>query len=150
MDMTITIMTAVMLLTFFSPFGVYYAVKLAKKKDYKSHRKIQNIIYVICVIGVLALEGLIRSGGGSGSLASSSSYYHTSFFKITLYSHIIVAVLTYLLWTILIIISNIRFQKNLPGKLSKLHKKLGKVIFGGLIYTAITALAIYLMTLNIV
>lgn len=150
MDVKITIMTAVMLLTLFAPFGVYYAVKMARKKEYKTHRKIQSIIFVICVIGVLALEGLIRSGGGSGSLASSSNYYGTSFFKTILFSHIIVAVLSYLLWTILIVISNVKFQKSLPGKLSKFHKRFGQIIFGGLIYTAITALAIYLMTLNLI
>ncbi len=150
MNVVVIIMTAVLLLTLFSPFGLYYGVKIAKKKDYKTHRKIQNAIFIVCVVGVLALEGLIRSEGGSGSLASLSKYYETKFFKITLYSHIIVAVLSYLLWTILIIISNIKFQKSLPGKLSKFHKISGYVVFGGLIYSVITALAIYVMTLNLI
>lgn len=66
MNVITIIMTAVLLLTLFAPFGVYYGVKIAKKKDYKSHRKIQNIIFIVCVVGVLALEGLIRSEGGSG------------------------------------------------------------------------------------
>lgn len=150
MNTTIIIMTAVLLLTLFSPFGVYYGATVAKAKNYRSHRKIQNLIFVVCVIGVLALEGLIRSGGGSGSLASESNYYGTGFFKITLISHIIVAVLTYLIWAILIIISNIKFRKSLPGKLSNIHKKLGYIIFAGLVYTAMTALIVYLMTLNLV
>lgn len=150
MNATLIIMTAVLLITLFSPFGVYYGVTIAKKKNYPSHRKIQNIIFIVCVIGVLALEVLIRSGGGSGSLASKSNYYDTGFFKITLFSHIIVAILTYLLWTILILISNIKFRKSLPGKLSKFHKKTGYIIFGGLVYTAVTALMVYLMTLNLV
>ncbi|MDQ6470594.1 DUF420 domain-containing protein [Flavobacterium sp. LHD-80] len=150
MNATIVIMTAVLLLTLFSPFGVYYGVKIAKKRNYQTHRRIQNITFIICVIGVLALEGLIRSAGGSGSLASQGNYYNTSFFKITLFSHIIIAVLSYLLWTILIVISNIKFQKSLPGKFSTVHKRLGYVIFGGLIYTAVTALAVYLMTLNLI
>lgn len=143
-------MTAVLLLTLFSPFGVYYGIKIARKKNYRTHRKIQNVIFIVCVFGVLALEGLIRSEGGSGSLASASNFYNTKFFKITLFSHIIVAVLSYLLWTVLIIISNIKFQKSLPGKLSKFHKTTGYVIFSGLIYTAITALAVYMMTLNLI
>lgn len=150
MDIAILIMTAVMLLTLISPFGVYYGVQLARKKDYKSHRKIQNIIYVICVLGVLALEVLIRYSGGSGSLVADSKHYATSYFTITLVSHIIVAVLTYLLWTVLILLSNRKFQKSLPGEFSKTHKRLAYIIFGGLIYTAITALAIYFMSLNLV
>lgn len=150
MNVTIIIMTAVLLVTLFSPFGVYYGVKIAKKKDYKTHRKIQNIIFIVCVVGVLALEGLIRSKGGSGSLVSASNVYNTNFFKIILFSHISIAILTCLLWAILIIISNIKFRKSLPGRLSKFHKTFGYSIGGGLIYTAITALALYLMTLNLI
>jgi|SRR5699024_3806994 len=150
MNTAVFIMTAVLGLTLFSPFGVYYGIKIARKKEYNSHRKIQNIIFLLCVVGVLALEGLIRYSGGSGSLATKSEYYGTSFFSITLISHIIVAVLTYLLWAILIIFSNRKYRKTLPGKISKIHKKLGYFIFGGLIYTAITALIIYLMTLNLI
>lgn len=150
MNMTITIMTLVMILTFFTPFGVYYGVHLAKKKDYAAHRKIQNIIFLICVVGVLALEGLIQNEGGSGSLAKSSDYYETSFFKYTLFSHIIVAVLSYLLWAILIVISNLKYKKSLPGKFSKWHKTIGQIVLYGLVYTAISALAVYLMTLNLV
>src|SRR5690554_958425 len=147
---TILIMTGVMLLTLLSPFGVYYAVTLAKKKDYKRHKKIQNIIFYISVLGVLALEILIRYSGGSGSLASNSAYYGTNFYTITLVSHILVAVLTYMLWMILIILSNRKFKKSLPGKFSKTHKRVGYIVFVGLIYSAISALAVYMMTLNIV
>lgn len=150
MNLTITIMTAVLIITLFSPFGVYYGIKLAKGKNYRTHRRIQNIIFIVCVVGVLALEGLINSAGGSGSLASESIYYNTKFFKYTLFSHIIVAILSYLVWFILIVVSNIVYRKNLPGKLSNFHNKTGIIIFGGLIYTAITALIVYVMTLNLI
>lgn len=150
MNATILIMTSVLVLTLFAPFGVYYGVKLARKKDFNAHRKIQTITFILFGLGVLALEILIRYSGGSGSLASNSNYYGTLFFTITLVSHIIVAVLTYLVWTILIIASSRKYQKTLPGKFSKIHKKIGLIIFGGLIYTALTALVIYLMTLNFV
>ena len=150
MDTAIIIMTVVLLLTFFSPFAVYYGVKLAKRRNYKAHRKIQNSIFIICVIGVLALEGLIRFAGGSGSLASESSYYTTTFFKIILYSHIIVAVLSYLIWAILIVLSNAKYQKSLPGGFSKFHKTTGYLLLIGLTYTAITAVAVYAMTLNLI
>lgn len=150
MNIALTIMTAVLLLTLFSPFGLYYGVKLAIKKDYVAHRKIQNIIFIVCVLGVLSLEVLIRYSGGSGSLASESKYYGTVFFTVVLVSHILVAVLTYILWAVLIIMSNRKFQKTLPGKFSKNHKRTGLIVFGGLIYTAITALMVYMMSLNLV
>jgi|SRR5690625_164294 len=150
MNFTIFIMTAVLLLTLFAPFGVFYGIKIARKKDYQFHKKIQNIIFFLCVIGVLTLEVLIRYSGGSGSLASRSNYYGQSLFTFTLVSHILVAVLTYLVWTIIIIMSNRKFRKSLPGKFTKSHKIFGYIIFGGLIYTAISALLIYLMTLNLI
>ncbi len=150
MNLPIIIMTVVLVITLFSPFGVYYAVKLAKKKDYNSHRVFQNTIFAICVLGVLALEMLIKSLGGSGSIASKSVYYDSPIFKYTLYSHIIVAILTYLIWTILIVVSNFAYRKKLPGKFSNFHKKTGYIIFGGLVYTAITALIVYVMSLNLV
>lgn len=146
----IIIMTGVMLLTFLAPFAVYYAVTLAKKKEYKKHRKIQNLVFYISVGGVLLLEGLIRYEGGSGSLASQSSYAEHDFYNNFLNAHIIGAVLTYLLWIFLIIISNIKFQKKLPGKFSSIHKTLGYIVFVGLIYTGATALVIYVMTLDLV
>lgn len=150
MNLAIIIMTAVLVITLSSPIGVYLGVNAAKKKDFKSHRKIQNVIFIICVLGVLVLEGLIKSVGGSGSLASQSDYYGTNFFKYTLFSHIIVAILSYLIWAILIVVSNIAYTKSLPGKLSNFHKIVGFVIFIGLVYTAITALLVYLMTLNLI
>lgn len=149
MNITLLIMTTVLLLTFFSPFGVYYAIKLARKKEHANHKRMQNIIFMVCVLGVLALEILIRFSGGSGSLVSESKHYSTTYFTVILVSHIVVAVLTYLLWTALILLSNRKYQKALPGGFSKTHKQMGLVVFGGLIYTAITALIVYVMSLNI-
>lgn len=150
MNFSIFIMSTVLLLTLFSPFGIFYGIRIARKKDFRTHKKIQNIIFYLCVFGVLALEILIRYSGGSGSLVSKSEYYGSDFFKYLLISHIVIAVLSYLLWAVLIIISNKRFKKSLPGRFSKSHKVFGYIIFIGLIYTAVTALIIYLMTLNLI
>lgn len=150
MNISTVIMTGVLMLTLISPFGIYYGARVARQMEFRKHRRIQNIIYIICFIGVLFLEGLIRFSGGSGSIASQSAYYGTSLFNFTLTSHIIVAVITYLLWTYQVIQSNLKFRKTLPGRLSISHRKMGYIILYGLIYTAITALIIYLMTLNLV
>lgn len=143
--MTTAILIIVLLLNLIAPFAVYYAISLAKQKDYNAHKRIHNVVYIVCVLGVLALEGLIRFSGGSGSLAENSSYSGTTFFKILLVAHIIGAVLTYLLWTFQVIISNRKFLKKLPGKFSSIHKRIGHILFFGLIYTAVTALFVYVM-----
>lgn len=150
MNITVLIMSLVMALTLAVPFLVFKGVKFAKNKDYITHRKWQNWIFIISMLGLFGLEGLIQSSGGSGSIASQSSYYDTSYFKPILFAHILGAMLTYLLWTIQIIVSNISFKKSLPGKSGKMHKALGMITFLGLVYTAVTALIVYVLTLELI
>lgn len=148
--MEITIMTLVLILTLAAPFAVLYAVSLVKKGNYEGHKKVQIITFVVCVLGVLLLEGLIRVSGGSGSLAGKSPYAGSAVFKTILYAHIAGAVLTYILWIIQMIFSIRTFKKTLPGNFSGKHKTMGKILVFGLFYTAITALIVYLMTLGLV
>ena len=150
MNTTVIIMTAVLILTLASPVFAVYAVKFAKNKDFETHKKWQTWIFGISVLGVIVLEGLIRVSGGSGSLSGMSPHAGTSLFKTILIAHIIGAVLTYILWTYLIIVSNKKFSKTLPGNFSATHRTLGKAVLIGLIYTAVSALVVYLMTLGFI
>ena len=65
----IIILTVVLVLNILAPFAVYYAISLARKGDFNSHKKIQDGVIFVCLLGVLILEGLIRVSEGSGSLA---------------------------------------------------------------------------------
>ena len=133
----------VLVLNLIAPFAVYYAVGLAKRGDLNAHRQLQNGVFLVCVVGVLVLEGLIRFSGGSGSLVQNSSYSGTPVFRGLLVAHIIGALLTYLLWTCQVIASNRKFGKSLPGKFSSAHKLIGYLLFFGLSYTALTAALVY-------
>lgn len=150
MDFSIIIMTAVLVVTLVAPFFSYYAIKKARQKDFKSHKRIQTIVYAFCAAAVLVLELMIRLSGGSGSMYEDSSHADNPFFNTLLTAHIIGAVLTFILWTYLIIKSYRTFQKSLPGNFSVSHKKMGIAVFIGLIYTGITALVVYLMTLDLI
>lgn len=141
-------MTAVLGVTLLAPAFSYYAIKKARQKDFKTHKKTQTIVYALCAVAVLVLELMIRLSGGSGSMYEDSSHADHPVFKTILIAHIIGAVLTFLLWTFLIIKSRRKFQETLPGKFSRTHKKMGILVFVGLIYTGITALIVYLMTLD--
>lgn len=145
MNTATIILTVVLMLNILAPFAVYYAIGLAKKGDFNSHRKIQNTVIFVCLLGVLVLEGLIRVSGGSGSLAQNSSYSGTSIFRTIIAAHIIGAILTYLLWIFQIIASHREFGKHLPGKFSSAHKTIGYILFFGLVYTAVTAVVVYLI-----
>ena len=143
-------MTTVLIVTLVAPVFSYYAIKKARQKDFKTHKKIQTIVYAFCIAAVLVLELLIRFSGGSGSMFKDSSHVDNPVFKTILIAHIIGAVLTYIVWTFLIIKSRLKFQKTLPGKFSVTHKSLGIIVFIGLVYTGVTALIVYLMTLDFV
>jgi len=150
MDFSSFIMTAVLVVTLVAPIFSYYAIKKARQKDFKTHKKIQTLVYGYCIASILVLELLIRFSGGSGSMYGGSSHADNPVFKTILIAHIIGAVLTYILWTFLIIKSRRKFQKTLPGKFSLTHKRLGIVVFSGLLYTGVSALVVYLMTLDFI
>ena len=150
MDFTFIIMTAVLAVTLIAPIISYVAIKKVRQRDFKTHKKIQTLVYASCIAAVLILELLIRFSGGSGSMFKDSSHADNPVFKTILIAHIIGAVLTYVVWTFLIIQSRRKFQKTLPGKFSVTHKRLGISVFIGLIYTGVTALVVYLMTLDFV
>ena len=143
-------MTGVLLVTLIAPIICYHAIAKARKSEFNSHKKIQTGVYILCVSSVVVLEILIRASGGSGSISSESSHAHKRIYKTMMIIHIIGAVVTYILWTYLIIKSNRTFQKTLPGQFSISHKKIGIAVFIGLIYTGVTASIVYLMTLNLV
>lgn len=140
--------TAIMLLTLISPFVAIYAVSFIKKGNLKKHAKIQMILFISCMVALIILETQIRLNGGSGSIVQQSQYYGTPSFKIILVAHIIGAVLTYVIWAIIIFITHLKYRKRqrLERNFAKLHRILGFITIIGLIYTAITALIVYIMT----
>lgn len=138
----------ILLVTLASPFLVLYAIALVRKKEYYLHLKIQKITFYFCLLSVIVLEMQIRLLGGSGSLSAHSPYVHQHFYHVILAAHITGAVLTYLFWIVLIYLSNWKYKrkKTLPGKFTKIHRPLGYILFGGLIYTAVSALIVFTLT----
>ncbi len=149
MNITVLILTGVLLLNLLAPVAVYAAARTAARFNYEKHKRYQLAIFMVCVIAVIVLEGLIRFSGGSGSLMRNSSYAGTGIYAFVLITHIIGAVLTYALWAYQIIFSLRAYRTQLPGIRSGRHRTLAGVIFIGLIYTALSGAAIYVMTLDL-
>ena len=146
MSITTLILTSVQGLTLIAPFVALYAVKAVRHNNYEKHQKVQKILFYVCILAVLLLELQIRLSGGSGSLVQDSPYLHTTFFEVVLTSHIIGAIITYIIWGILLFRSNNKYKKRvLPGVFSKAHKKIGILTIVGLFYTAITSLIVFIM-----
>ena len=125
------------------PFILVYSISLVKKKNYQAHRAIQFITLTVVVIAVALFEFDIRLSPQPTVLAEANSWYEDSRFKIFLWLHIICASFTYMTWAGLAYKSNKMFLKTLPGSFSKAHKKIGKLIFLGACYTALSGSVIY-------
>lgn len=141
MNITLSIIVGMLILSIAAPFISLYAVSQIKKKNLDVHVKIQKRLFWTCIVALIILEVQIRVSGGSGSLVSNSKYTGTLFFNSLLIAHIIGAVITYIFWGITVFSANknLKKKKTLPGKYSTVHKKLGYGTIIGLFYTAITA-----------
>lgn len=144
MDLNSFVISIMLTVAILAPIAAMCAVSLIRKGKYRKHIRIQKTIFWICMVAVLLFEIYIRISGGSGSLIKESIYTDTKFFRLILNAHIAGAVFTYLLWIVMIIISNRKYKmaKKLPGKFSKTHKALGYLTIFGLFYTAISALIV--------
>lgn len=133
------------LATLVAPVAALVSVRLAKKRRYVQHRNLQLALLCFCWLAVLALETKIRLAGGSGALIRSAPTEYQALARRALLVHIGGAVLTYGLWTGLLVVSWRRFRTTLPGAFSRRHRQLGWLIVGGLGFTMASATLMYLM-----
>lgn len=110
-----------------------------------THRKVQLALLCVAWAAVLVLETRIRLEGGSGSFIAQSPPELQRAARIVLGVHITGAVLSYSVWTGLVVVSWRRFRAALPGPFSARHRKLGRAVFYGLCFDAVSATAMYLM-----
>ncbi len=108
--------------------------------------RLQMALWIIMLINLLLLEGPIRLSGGSGSLVAGSPYEGTALLSVLFVLHIVPAVATYLLWSGLVIVSYRRRGTPFLGSFSPRHKVVGKIVLGGLLWTAISACFVYCVT----
>nr|UXE44841.1 hypothetical protein Hi04_10k_c3807_00006 [uncultured bacterium] len=131
--------------TLLAPLGALYSFRLARARRHTHHRALQLGLVTLCWLAVLLLEARIRLAGGSGSFLRQAPEALQPWGRGLLLVHITFAVATYALWTGLAVISFRRFTTQLPGRFSRLHRTLGRVAFGGLCFTALSATGMYLI-----
>jgi putative membrane protein len=138
MDM-VTLIVAVL------PLLVYGGMLLARNKLYKLHAYVQNIIYVVSVVVVGYFEYGARVSGGFDIFMKESDISY-SYALVVLIVHIIIATMTLLHWSKIIIMGNLEYKKEiLPGKASKAHKQLAVKTFTGIIFTSFSGIWVYLL-----
>jgi len=131
--------------TLSAPVVTFWGVRLVRAGRLEAHRRVQIVMVIVAVVAVLLLEGQIRLSGGSGALLQGSRYAGTSALRWVAGVHIGGAVLTYLLWIWLMIVSLKQWRVTLPGSFSQTHRRMGWIVWAGLVFTAVSATGVYVM-----
>jgi putative membrane protein len=138
-------MDVVTLIVAVLPLLVYGAIVLARKKLYKVHAFMQNIIFIVSVIVVGYFEYGVRIGGGFDAFIKGSGVSHT-YASIVLGLHVIIAILTLIYWSLTVVKANYQFSKELiPGPKSNKHKLLALKTFLGIVFTSFSGIWVYLL-----
>lgn len=119
------------------PFLVAGAIYFAKIKKYKVHAFLQIFIFVFSVIVLAYFEYGVRIGGGFNYFIEGSSAPHDYVFAVLLF-HIAISIVTLIIWTTTLVTI-----KNLL--LTNRHKKMGKAIFMGVLFTSLTGIWVYML-----
>jgi hypothetical protein len=129
--------------TLAAPLLALLSFRVARRRGYTRHRNLQTGVLALCWSTVLAFELRLRIGGGAGALLRGSSPEWYPWARALLACHVTAAVITYLAWTWLAIVSWRRFRGQLPGTFSRRHRMVGRWIFRGLVFTALSATGMY-------
>ena len=125
------------------PFLIFGAISLAKNKNYSAHESVQKLLFIVTVIVVAFFEFGVRMEGGYKNLMEGSSVGHNYFIYVLIF-HIIISVITLILWTMtLYYAKRSKKQSALPGRYSATHKKYGQRTFIGIILTMLTGAWVY-------
>jgi hypothetical protein len=140
------LVTALYAINLVAPVVAYASFRRARAREHDRHRAAQLALLVTCWIAVLALEVRIRVAGGSGAFLAlaPSALAHTA--RAVFAVHVTVAVATYLVWTSLAVGSWRRYGGSLPGAFSRRHRRLGRWVFRGLCFNAVSATGMFLLT----
>ena len=99
-------MDFVTLLVALLPVLVYGAILVARKKMFKTHMILQNIIFVVALVVVAYFEVGVRIGGGFDAFMEGSGVPYT-YALIVLILHIIIAVVMLFYWGMTVIHGNV-------------------------------------------
>ncbi len=125
------------------PFLIYGAIVLAKKGNYRGHESVQKLLFFVSVTVVAFFEYGVRMEGGYKNLMEGSSVSHNYLLYVLIF-HIIISVITLLLW-IYTLYAAMRYKRSkaLPGLYSAAHRKDGLRTFVGIILTMLTGAWVY-------
>jgi len=130
-------MDLVTLIVALLPLLVAGAISLARNKHYKAHAYVQIFIFAFSVIVLFYFEYGVRLTGGFDAFMKESSVAYT-YALIVLIFHIIISLVTLVIWTSTIFMAKKRLKLGT-------HKKSGLMTFVGVVMTSLTGIWVYLL-----
>ncbi|MDY0123009.1 DUF420 domain-containing protein [Sulfurimonas sp.] len=130
-------MDLVTLIVALLPFLVTLAISFARNKHYALHSYLQIIIFAFSVIILTYFEYGVRVGGGFAAFMQESGVSY-SYALMVLIAHIIIAVITVVLWAIAIFRAKKLLQLGV-------HRKMGLITFAGVVLTSVTGIWVYFL-----
>jgi putative membrane protein len=130
-------MDVVTLIVALLPFLVAGAIYFAKNQKYKLHAISQVIIFAFSTIVVVYFEIGVRMVGGFESFMQESGVSYNYAF-IVLVFHIVISVITLILWAKTIFTAKKQVKQNK-------HKSSGMMTFVGIVMTSLTGIWVYFL-----
>lgn len=135
----------VLVATLATPFLLMHSFRIARRREADRHRRFQLVLLGVLLCAIVLFEVDVRMASAGGGLMKDSSWAGTTTLRVLTLGHVLGAVATFAGWLALTIMSVKRFRATLPGAFSKRHRSLGKAVFWGSVYTAVTAVGMYVM-----
>ncbi len=111
---------------------------------YKAHKSAQLTLGVILFVAVAMFEIDMKLAGGIFELTKESRYNGTTLLNSWIYGHTVVAILTSIIWVLLIIFSLKRFPNPPePAEFSKTHRFWGRLGMVTMMLAGLSAFPLY-------
>jgi hypothetical protein len=121
------------------------AIGLARQRRFELHRRVQLGLLLMMTGAVALLETDIRLTGGTGALATHALRTSVVGARALLFVHLVIALATWVGWVYLVACSWRSFGRVLPGGFSRVHRRLGFLVWLGQIALATTGTLLYVI-----
>ncbi|MDY0116021.1 MAG: DUF420 domain-containing protein [Sulfurimonadaceae bacterium] len=123
------------------PFLLFGGIAFAINRNHEMHYKMQLSTFLLTLVMVVIFELGMRMSGGFGKYMEDVNINETFMFGFLIF-HILIALISVVLWTILIY-SAVKEYKLQHEPIVKSHKKLGMIVYAGMSMTSFTGILIY-------
>lgn len=125
------------------PFVIALSIFFAINGRFKLHKFIQTLFFILTLISLALFAYIVHYKEGLETLLLQSSMMQLEAL-IFLGLHAFLAIITLIVWMFtLIYASEDRKRRALPGLYSENHKKLGRALFLGILFTSLSGIGIY-------